>query len=88
MNSYVMACQMLGLHKGTDLPVGLEARLYAVEMLVKRVKPGCSLESSQVVAMIVEQWKRDTAPQQGAKEPTSVHVFTPSSISSMVSEVG
>jgi len=59
MNCYEMAKKMLGLEDGQDLPISLSDRLQSVEGMIHIVKPRGNFESSQVVACMVEQWRRE-----------------------------
>ncbi|MCK5610234.1 hypothetical protein KAR91_50645 [Candidatus Pacearchaeota archaeon] len=44
------------------LPPEIEDRLERVDALIKKAKPDGRLASSQVVAMIIEQWQRELQP--------------------------
>jgi hypothetical protein len=53
-----MALEMLD-HPGGGLPVEVGERLSRIEDLIRKVKPQGNLESSQIVAVVVEQWQRE-----------------------------
>jgi len=53
-----IACQMLELREG-ELDNELIERIQTVHELITRVVPGGDLHSTQVVAMIVEQYYRE-----------------------------
>jgi hypothetical protein len=54
-----MAKKMMGLGDEYELPEELEYRLHSIEKMIRVVKPQGGLESSQAVAVVVEQWKRE-----------------------------
>lgn len=54
-----MAKKMLGLGDSYELPEDLERRLRRIEDMIHTVKPHGDLNSSQVIASVVEQWKRE-----------------------------
>ena len=59
MDWYQMTKKMMGLGDDYDLPEDLEYRLHSIESMIRMVKPHGDLNSSQVVASVVEQWKRE-----------------------------
>ena len=59
MDCFEMAKEMLRIDVGDRLPIDLEDRLFRVEQLIHIVKPHGDFSSSQVVALMVEQWRRE-----------------------------
>lgn len=54
-----MAKKMMGFGDEYELPEDLEYRLHSIEKMIRVVKPHGDLNSSQAVAVVVEQWKRE-----------------------------
>ncbi len=66
LNAIYIASDMLGVdltQPHSPVEQQLIARLEAVETMVKRVKPDGGLNSTQAVAVVVEQWVRENTDE-------------------------
>lgn len=59
MNTYEIVAKMLDCEP-EEIPDSLLERINAVRRLVQAVKPYGDLLSTQSIATVIEQWKRDT----------------------------
>jgi len=64
ISCYDIAAKMLGVPV-QELPITLKLRLEKIQELIRIIKPNGSLNSTQVIASVVEEYLRDEASVYG-----------------------